>query len=231
VGITYQQSDVFNAAPHWSFDVLGSEPVKGVKGDDASVVRLGFPAEYGFEKAAEMEKLFAELCGLAPFRSGRAGFAFHCSRYWEQDATEHAWAKSMRHPGADIIDVTNESLMNASDAIMGIDWLNYLDAGFVKQLGGTAAISKAAKSSGVTVRPGPAGGAIITAGAKPALGDVNRGDDLPEYKAVFAALEPLMKGAMARMKWLDLDHDEDDRTRAWLLRHARARGAAKKSDA
>src|ERR1041384_6685550 len=25
VGITYQQSDTFNAAPHWSFDVLGSE--------------------------------------------------------------------------------------------------------------------------------------------------------------------------------------------------------------
>jgi hypothetical protein len=216
VAIAYQASEVFNSAPSWFFIVNGRE----VNRITASVIRLGFPAQYGVAQFDDMAALFSQLCQTLPIRSGRAGFAVFCSRYDLGVAQEHAVAKSMRHPGLDIVDENNEAIDIRWDAILGSDWLTYIDAPFVTQLGGAPTIEKAAAANGVPVTVLP-GGLVLRAGDRPAFGDVNRGDDLPKYKAVYRIVRPLMDAAFARAHSLGIQEDLNERTLDWLKRHER----------
>lgn len=210
-GIEYHNGAAFNAAPSIKFEVSGTEAVDGERAETATLIRMSLPAEWGTAKSAQALELTTELCELLPFRSGSAGFAFEYSRYYEEEALDHAISSSMRHPGIDIHDSVNDCHAVDFDGVRGVGWLTILDSKFMKQLG------KLPKLKHCEVIPIKAG-AIIKAGPAPAIGDVNRKDNLPAYREAFKLVQPLTEVAIERSPWFDIDTDAEERTMAWLKR-------------
>lgn len=213
-GIEYQDADPANAAPTSRYDMLGSEEVDGERLESATMVRWVLPPEWGTDRSAEALELTKELCELLPFRSGLAGFGFEISRYFLEKGNEHALPLSMRHPG---IDVHNQAAKECNavcfDGVRGVGWLTMLDDAFVEQLGGPPKLDLCEV---IRVK----GGIIIKAGDAPAIGDVNRKDDLPAYREAFAYIEPLTEPTIERSPWFTLKTDPGDRTEAWYKRFA-----------
>jgi hypothetical protein len=205
-------------APKFKFEIWGAEIKPGftVPPNDANLVSMSFPPEWGWERTADMLQFVRELCDLFPYRSGYAGFSFECSRYDKLQSQKHAWAKSMRHRGIDIFNFSNESLAVQRDGIKGIGWLTILDNGFVKEFGGQKKLREALPDA-VELLP-VKNGLIIKAGPQPQIGDTNRREFLPEYKAVYKVVKPLAERAIERSPNLLLGPDSKDKTRAWLRR-------------
>lgn len=215
-GIEYVDAEPSNAAPASRFVIFGVEDVPGHERTTASIVRLALPLEWGTDRAEEAFALTQELCGLIPFQSGQAGFAFEPSRYFIEAANEFAVPKSMRHPGIDIHNQTGkEGNAVGIDGVRGVGWLTMLGDGLVEKLGGVPEL----RLCTVTKVPG---GIIIRAGKAPEVGDVNRKDDLPAYREAYAYVEPLAREVPGRSPWFTFfrSRDAGDRTEAWYRRFA-----------
>lgn len=81
------------------------------------------------------------------------------------------------------IDISSVSAVSADlgDRMPGIHWINFLGADVVHKLGGRANIeSGLSKSAHIDALPG--GVLVVSLGANPDLGDVNRRADLPDRK-------------------------------------------------
>lgn len=218
VYLAYQDSKDYNHAPSSLFLVAGSEEVDGERVEDATLFRLSLPMQWGLDQPEQMFELVQELWGQLPYRSGQAGFGFEVSRYFIDIAHEYAYGRSMRHPGLDIPDAANDAAMVGFDRIRGVGWLTMLDDDFVEQLGGVEALRRALGDAAQVVEQ--ARGVILRAGPVPQFGDVNRKDDLPGYRAVYAALEPLMTDT-ADAPCLNIEGDFVSRNEAWLTRFGR----------
>jgi hypothetical protein len=205
-------------APKFRFQVWGEdeEPDEG-ETKDANLVSLAFPPDWGTDRADEMSKLVRELCEVFPYRSGYAGFSFECSPNEIEESQKHAWQKSMRWRGIDIFDFAHETIAANGDGVKGVGWLTILDNGFVKELGGPKKIRAALPESVDVVQV--RNGIILKAGPKPQLGDANRRNFLPEYKAVYRVIKPLAERAIDRYPPLSLDTDDPaEGTQTWLRR-------------
>lgn len=212
----FQDSEEYNFAPRSLYLIAGREPLKGKRAKDATVLRLSLPLDRLSDDPEELVRLVQTLWAQVPLRSGQAGFALESTRYLIDDAHEHAYAQSMRHPGVDIPDAANDAIMVGFDRIRGVGWLTMIDDAFVAQLGGLAALT-AAVGPGVDVIPLQPGGVMLRAGKAPQFGDVNAKDDLPAQRAVFAALRPLMP-SFGRAPPLNIGGDFFARMEAWLTR-------------
>lgn len=213
--LCFQDSAEYNHAPSALYLAAGREPFKGHRADDATIIRLSLPLDKLADDPEELVALVKTLWASVPLRSGQAGFALESTRYLLDDAHEHAYAKSMRHPGIDIPDAANDAIMVGFDRIRGVGWLTMLDDAFVAKLGGLDALTKAV-GPGVDVIPlGP--GVMLRAGKAPQFGDVNAKDDLPAQRAVFAACKPLMP-SFNDVPSLNIGGDFSSRMEAWLGR-------------
>ncbi|MFO0617510.1 MAG: DUF3396 domain-containing protein [Polyangiaceae bacterium] len=205
----------YNDAPaSTAYAIHGREEYKGERDSDATLVRISLPYAWGFEPEKTLA-LTEELWALAPWRSGQVGFAFETSRYLPEPAQEHAYRRSMRHPGIDIAYTVNDAIMAGFDRVRRVGWLTLIDDAFVKQLGGLAELKKAVGPSVTVRKSGP--GVVLQAGDHPEFGDVNRKDKLPAYRAVHKALRPLMMDPSDAPS-LDIGGDFEGRTEAWLQR-------------
>lgn len=215
--LSYQASAEYNHAPSSLYLIAGREEVKGRRPKDATNVRLSIALDRLGDDPEALVALVRDLWAMVPLRSGQAGFAFESSRYLLDYAHEHAYAKSMRHPGIDIPNAANDQIMTGFDRIRGIGWLTMLDDAFVTQLGGVEALTKAVGNT-VDVLPLKPGGLMLRAGKAPQFGDVNAKDDLPAYKAVYAAVRSLMP--TGKVPALNIGGDFSSRMQAWLHRFA-----------
>ena len=213
--LSYQDSTDYNHAPKTLFVIAGNEEVDGERADDATLVRISLPMQWGLDEPERMLALVQELWGMLPWRSGQAGFALEVSRYFIDAAHEYAYGRSMRHPGLDIPDAANDAIMAGLDRVRGVGWLTLLDDGFVKQLKGVKALRKQLGEQVEVIEPGR--GVILRAGPVPQFGDVNRKDDLPAYRAVYAAIQPLMADPGSAPS-LNIGGDFSSRNEAWLTR-------------
>ncbi len=215
VFITYKDAEAYNDAPSSLYLLAGAEEVDGERVEDATLVRISLPVRLAIEDPAQTQSFAEEIWSTVPFQSGQAGFGLECSRYFLDEAHEHAYAKSMRHPGLDIPDAVNDATNSGNDHLRGIGWLTFIDDDFAKRLDGTEAIASNVGANVSVTQPGR--GVLLRAGDSPAFGDVNRKDDLPAYKSVFAAVRPLLVDP-SDAPALNLSGDYAGRTEAWLTR-------------
>jgi hypothetical protein len=216
-----KDGDAFNLAPKFKFDVWGNEPGStGFSNKNANLINMAFPPEWGVERSREMLEFFKDLTGVFPYQSGHAGFSFQCSPYWQKEAQNYAWSKSMRHRGIDIFAHPNDKMAAGHDAIKGVNWLTLLCDPFVSRLAGLDRL-KASVIDTVDVQTVP-GGVLLVAGQLPRIGDTNRQDFLPEYKSVYKAVAPLATIGESRTPALLAGKmtDYTDNTIAWRRRFA-----------
>jgi len=124
-----------------------------------------------------------------PIENGHCGYSFLWHEATDDDEV-CAWAGPLmlRHPGLGY--GSSMTLSNAaSKGVVAVSWLTFLGAKTAADLGGAKAL-KSAASPEIAVLPVDHGGVLLRAGKSPQLGDVNRHDMLPVYRAVGRLVSP-----------------------------------------
>jgi hypothetical protein len=212
-----------DGAPKYKFKVWGNEPNSLKVAEDGNYVHMAFPTEWGLERTKEMFDLVVDIAGFFPYQSALAGFGFECTRGKRRKAETFAWARSMRHRGVDIFVHPYDTLAVGKNAIKGVNWLTVLCDAFVDRLGGRPELRRPLPGS-VDLKDLP-GGLLLKSGPVPRLGDTNRQDLLPEYKAVYKAVAPLAElGYERTIMFLagDASRNYEANTAAWQRRFADA---------
>jgi hypothetical protein len=172
--------------------------------------RVSVPADWVRSNVEEFLSWTMRIASALPFRSGHGGFGV---QYDEGDVIRtrdeqiRAWLKRYRGLDANSLSLVGDTL---AKHVKGVDWLTWLDAGFVKKLGGKFALRKALPPSVLIHDVGD--GAALQAGAQPSLGDVNRQETLTDYRAVSRVIKPI------RVKSVDLMWFDEEESAAWLER-------------
>ena len=209
-------------AGEYSFWVHGAEPGAQGHGVYANMIRCAFPGRWAVEHPDRLLAFTAEACAQFPVQSGHAGLVLETNRYAETFSETAAWRLSMQHPGLDISNPIRDSMALQRDAIKGVNWLTILGSDFAGRLGGASALRQQLPDSVVMHTLSDV--IILQAGPAPRWGHVNRGDALPEYRAVYKVVAPLQESALNRYTSFSmLGADRWEKTEAWFRRFADGR--------
>jgi hypothetical protein len=211
ISLDLKSGDQYQDAPDYKYEVW-AEPAS----PQANIISMAFPAAWGSERTAAMLELVVALGNTIQFKAGLAGYSLECSRYNKQASERHAWSKSMRHPGLDVVRLPIDARAAQGEAIRGVGWLTLVGSAFLEKLGGTVQVRRrlSAAINLIEVRHG----IVIQAGPVPLAGDVNRADTLPLYREVYALLATFIGTAGKQSMAFQLAMDYVERTQAW---HAR----------
>lgn len=154
------------------------------------VFRMALPVELG-DAPDDVVSLVQDALADFPLESGHCGYSF----VWDetdisQEREVCAWAAPflLRHPGLGNGDAF--MLSNAADqGVVAVSWLTFLGPRITADLGGQDALQGRCPPD-VSVLPLGKGGTLLRAGFAPQLGDVNRQDLLPAYRAVGQLVAP-----------------------------------------
>jgi hypothetical protein len=216
IGIEYSDADPYYEAPSQRFFVAGDE-VPEASEVWPSMLRITLDPVWGIERYEEAVQFVINLTNWIPVSSGYVGFAFEYSSYYSEEGAEHAWRYSMQHPGLEIhVPDGSERLAVLKDAIRTVSWLTLINETFVLELGGREVLEADLPKSIKLVDFN--GGVLMRVGERPEVGEVNRNEPLPGYRAVYRSLRPLTNEAVKRTTWLDVADNEEDRTERWLRR-------------
>ena len=183
-------------------------------GKQANCLRLSFPPPTDESAIAE----FADLCRFVfaqiPFLSGYAGYGLlfdEDSATFTAETWESILALAMRHPGYDVFQYDAGSPFLYFH-MKGANWITALGKPFLDRFD---RLERAAylRDRLLSVTRDESS-LLIQAGPAPRVGDVNRGDDLPLYRQVAKAIEPLTCGA----HWPFSVVFDEERTMRWLKR-------------
>jgi len=161
------------------------------------------------------------LCDLLPVLCGHVGYSLETSPYYEMQAYREAYALAMRHPGLNIASDHATWPLRDEKGVEAVNWLTLVGSTPLGKLGGAAELRrrlKAHRSISIIETPH---GVIIRAGEQPQLGDVNRREDLPEYRAVYRALKDVMDQVLTDFRPLPLGFarpEKAEKTLRWLRR-------------
>ena len=154
----------------------------------SGVFHMCLPLQVGYETLEGMLPLVNEALRDFPLVSGYVGYTV----YW--DTLDFRFEKSffeqnmarlyMRHPGIGLADPWY-LIPDCLEGLVGISWLTLLGPKVLAQVGGMDALKqKLAAPITVDSLACKGGGALICAGPRPLIGDLDAGDDLPLYKQV-----------------------------------------------
>jgi hypothetical protein len=158
------------------------------------------PTEYLEEHGpGRVRELTIELATLLPVRSGFCGLTFlgdvgmtkiyrQLIPYWK------------RYPGFDVPDSLGHS-WDIGKRITGPHWMNILGQPVLGELGGVSGLRERLKSPETTVQELPGDKAVITLGAWPEAGDVEKGEVLPAYRELARVLEPWLYHKERRIQY------------------------------
>jgi hypothetical protein len=104
------------------------------------------------------------------------------------DAGEAMIGPAMRHRGLDI-HMNNATRLRLGKLGRGARWVTFLGSDLLRQLGGRENLAASVDTRVELISAGS--GLALRAGKEPAIGDVNRQDDLPLLRSVARALEPV----------------------------------------
>jgi len=215
VSIELKDGDVYNDTPRWLLKVHSEEArAADPSFDRLALVQLAWPPDEGLLDIAQ--DYFLDVCRTLPVRYAAAGHAMLTSPYFEEDSQTFAWARSMRHPGLDLLVGINDLWAVRRDGVKTVNWLTMIDAALAGERGGSAALTRQV-SAPVAVIELPTG-LVFRAGATPELGDVNRGDPLDAYRQVHRLLRPFVARAASRAKSFSIRADDGTSTERWYTR-------------
>lgn len=181
------------------------------------VFRLTLPPQ-ACDSPDEVVAFLQEALDRFPLDSGHAGYSFLWNRLdLARERTACAWSAPLllRHPGLGYGSAVRLSNA-ASDGVAAVSWLTFLGPRLTRELGGREAVARAVAPI-VSVLPIGAGGVLLRAGQSPQLGDVNRRELLPEYRAVGRVVAPIRASDKALREVVVLGMD-DDKADDWLRR-------------
>ncbi len=143
-----------------------------------------------------------------PFLSGHGGYALYYNTK-SQNAKIKAGNLTgpllLKHPGIDIGATMNTSLQTLK-AIKGVNWLTLLNYDFCNKLGGLDNIRNKL-SNGIVIHE-LENGIILQAGAKPEMGDINKGETLPLYREVSQLIRPIRLYKHRQIHGLNMEQTE-----------------------
>jgi len=183
-------------------------------------LRQATPAEQLASDAGSYFETAKRLCDLLPFLCGHAGYCLQTSPYYENQAYPRAYALAMRYQGVNI--ATDNATWPLRDiGVETVNWLTLVGAEPLKKLGGAAKLRRALNSTPSVAIVETKNGVILRAGDEPRIGDLNRGDKLPEYRAVYRALRPVLEPILSDFAPLTVGgelEEDTDKTDRWLRR-------------
>ena len=150
--------------------------------------RMGLPIEMG-ETPNDVVSFVQEALADFPLENGYCGYSF----VWDNTSADKkvsAWVAPLlrRHPG--LGNGNPVKLWNAADqGVAAVSWLTFLGPRLTADLGGREVLEQKCPPD-VSVLPLGSGGTLLQAGPAPELGDVNRQDLLPAYRAVGQLVAP-----------------------------------------
>jgi hypothetical protein len=161
------------------------------------------------------------LCDLLPVLCGHVGYSLETSPYYEMQAFREAYGLAMRHQGVNIASHHATWPLHDEKGVEAVNWLTLVGGTPLEKLGGAAALKRRFKPHRSIAVIEARHGVIIRAGDAPKLGDVNRREQLPEYRAVYQALKPVMDQVLTDFRPLSLGFalsENADKTARWLRR-------------
>ena len=161
------------------------------------------------------------LCDLLPVLCGHVGYSLETSPYYEMQGFRAAYALAMRHQGVNIASHHATWPLHDEKGVEAVNWLTLVGPAPLEKLGGAGALKRRFKEQGSVSVIDTKHGVIIRAGEAPKLGDVNRREPLPEYRAVYQALKPVMDQVLTDFRPLVLGFglsENADKTARWLRR-------------
>ena len=120
---------------------------------------------------------------------------------------EQIFGAALRHVGVDLDNDWADAL-GEPGAIKGVNWLTIVGNSGLERLGGVTSLSSALDDAALVHRTKH--GVVIQAGPVPATGDVNRGDDLPAYRAVYTAVRELHETMVDAATPFQMGRDDDE---------------------
>lgn len=188
-------------------------------GSNTPYLRRATPASDLAHDVEGYVKLAVRLCERLPVLCGHIGYGLEVSWNYPSEAQAAAYALGMRYIGL-VIDSRHATWpLQKHHGIETVSWLTLVGAEPLARLGGIEVLrDRLVDSPSVEVLEA-GGGVVIRAGTMPALGDVNYGEFLPEYRAVYRALRQEIEPITLEFRPFLLDTDDDDaRTIRWLRR-------------
>jgi hypothetical protein len=171
--------------------------------DEASFLWCWVPRRFFLENRARVMSFAESTSARLPHTFGYVSPALAGENRWRKQAI------GQRHPGLDLASPLSIATDIAGQAA-GAYWVNYLGADLTTRLGGSDAI-RAALPSDVIVEDLGGNRCRVTLGTEPELGDVNRRDLLPAYRAFAALLDSRRTLAMPMrvVYFVDADNAAD----------------------
>jgi hypothetical protein len=166
-------------------------------------------------------ELAKRLCDLLPVLCGHVGYSLETSPYYEIPAFQRAYALAMRHPGVNIASHHATWPLRDEHGVEAVNWLTLVGPAPLARLGGAPALRRRLKEHRTISVIDTKHGVIVRAGDEPRLGDVNRREQLPEYRAVYHALREVMDQVLTDFRPLPLGFalaDKAEKTARWLRR-------------
>ena len=217
VAITLNDSEKHDEPGRRIFDVFSEDAAAGTEDERAlAYLHLALPAPEGEARLAAIAEFFKETCASLPVRYATCGFGLETSPYYRREAQTLALADSMRHPGVDVHMDHIERGTVKMGAVRTVNWLTYVDAALAEEAGGAAAIGSRLTDD-VRQISAP-NGILLQAGERPGIGDINRGDRLPAYRAAHEALRPLVEKSLRQFGGFNLIGDDGSATERWYRR-------------
>jgi hypothetical protein len=193
---------------------------------EPSSLRFVFPASWAEEKPGVLLEMALLVADRLPIASGHAGLCIERSSYREEAAIRSAYPLAMRFQG---IDIDYRLCQAEFEHLKTVNWITIVGDELVARIHGRAAVRARAAQSGVQVHE-TAHGIVLQAGDRPALGDINRGELLPAYRAAYRCVAGLFAPAFAPAFHLTVPRDSqrnEELTEAWYRRFARGSADAR----
>ena len=182
----------------WLFAFHGYRPKSEPK--TASFFRFDFD----WQVDQKFLRSFAgRLAELTPFLSGFGGYYLQARMAFEylEDSFDRIYAIAQRYWGVEAhnLDVTVDYML---EGYKSVNWLTFIGEPFQSRFPDAIATARTAATSVDETEHG----LVLQAEPAPRLGDRNRGEDLPGYKAVARALKPVQiteHRALGGRRWTD----------------------------
>jgi hypothetical protein len=162
-------------APGWLLHHAGSALDNPDLPLEAGSLQLWLPRSFFSTRRADVLGFLADAAARLPVSCGSVSLGLAGENRLRKQAL------AARHPGLDISDPRAVST-DLGDQLAGIGWHTLLGAPMVGKLGGAVELRRALP--GIVVEPLPLGGCRLVMGGDPEIGDVNRHELLPQYRAV-----------------------------------------------
>jgi Protein of unknown function (DUF3396) len=131
--------------------------------------------------------LSLKVASNLPFDSGYLSPALNWGKDSKRrEAGEAMIGHAMRHPGLDV-HMNDATRLRLGKLARGGRWITFLGPDSIKVLGGAKKLAMAVNPGADVINTGA--GLALRAGKTPAIGDVNRKDDLPLLRSVAQSIE------------------------------------------